>query len=156
MTSYSGLIKRIQELQANYREAIQPPCPPAQLDLLKRRLREELGFELPAAYEEFLLISNGLDWNGMVLFSAGYEMMAGEEYCDIQDMMFPNLVLHEGGRLESKLLLGDSGMDFYIHDFEDGHAAIIDSIGRHEYETFPSVYELLDSVLRNSLKNFDD
>jgi hypothetical protein len=120
---------------------------------LKQRVREKLGCELPRDYEEFLSLSNGLEWNSMYFYSAGYDLVANVKHQDILELVGANLDFREFEYFRTKLLLGEGGTDFYIYDLDDGHTAMIDrGGGPPEYETFSSVAELLEAAMLKSIR----
>src|SRR5918992_2326557 len=67
---YRHLLNSVTEDQRRFRCEPQPPCTDTQLERLAERAMAELAAQLPEAYQDFLRLSNGLDWNGVVVFAS--------------------------------------------------------------------------------------
>ena len=67
-------------------------------------------------------------------------------------MVESNLAFRENAELKRFLVFGESGMDLYVQDLEEGAYGIIDSISLDRFETYNSFHEMLATILRARLE----
>ncbi len=66
---WKDLPLKIQEIEAKYGNGIQSPADANAIRQMVHKVREELDCsKLPAGYLEFLKVTNGLDFNGLVIY----------------------------------------------------------------------------------------
>ncbi|MBD2633716.1 MULTISPECIES: YrhA family protein [Aphanizomenon] len=70
MTCYHQLLETIAQEHQKFQQSMQPPCNPQKLIQLKEKVENQLNCTLPDGYIEFLSITNGLDWNGLLIFAS--------------------------------------------------------------------------------------
>src|SRR5688572_29761582 len=74
---YRQLLAEVRTEQARYGGHRQPPCTEERLALLRRRVREELGAELPDEYAAFLREQDGLNYNGLFIYASETRPIVG-------------------------------------------------------------------------------
>jgi hypothetical protein len=115
VTSMDDLLRRIQADQRKHGDAIRPAAGDAQIARLKRLAREVFAADLPDGYLDFLRRSDGLDYNGVVIYgcAASPEQPAGNFW---QDFVAANQAWRDNPANAALLIFGDSDMDLYAFD----------------------------------------
>ena len=149
---YQELLKRVEEEQRRFGSALQPPAAEEQIQRLLDRAREELHTEPPAEYLDFLRLTNGLDWNGVVIYASETVPIVGHPDRHISDLLEMNLNYRDDPRFEDLLVLGSNGMDIYAYRISKGIYEIIDEVPHELVETIPTFDELMTKILTRSLQ----
>ncbi|HEX2271580.1 MAG TPA: YrhA family protein, partial [Pyrinomonadaceae bacterium] len=87
---YQQLLARVAEEKRRFGSAPQPPATEEQLQRLVEDSRRELHTALPDDYLDFLRISNGVDWNGVVIYGAGRNPIGNHPDRSIADLVEMN------------------------------------------------------------------
>src|SRR5918994_7425026 len=74
---YKDLLREIARKRAKYSQSMQPPCADEKLDQLKGRALDELSAAPPDEYIGFLKTTNGLDWNGLLIYACETSPISG-------------------------------------------------------------------------------
>jgi hypothetical protein len=148
---YRNLLNRVTEEQRQFRCEPQPPCTEAQLEQLAERAMAELATELPAEYREFLRLTNGLDWNGVVIFASERTPITSYPDRFIYGFVEMNLIFREAD--DSRFLVfGSDGMDVYTYDQSTSAYEIHDQVSRDLIDTVPSFDALITKALTRCLQ----
>jgi hypothetical protein len=144
------LLAQVHADQRKYGDAIRPPATPAALAALRARARSLLGTELPPEYIEFLQRSDGLDFNGLVVYdSASTPEQPSNGFW--QGLVAANQAWRDNPARRELLVLADSDMDLYALHLPSQTWRRIDKIGSDRFEEFPSFGAMLDAALRSRL-----
>jgi hypothetical protein len=148
---YRSLLDRVTAEQHRFRCEPQPPCTEIQLDRLGESVLAELAAQLPEGYKEFLRLSNGLDWNGVVIFAS--ERIQITSYPDrfISGFVEMNLIYREADSSRS-LVFGSDGMDVYTYNQSTSSYEIHDAVSDDLIEALPSFDALIVKALTRSLQ----
>jgi hypothetical protein len=146
------LVERLAEEHSRFGSAVQPPCSDEQIQLLIQRARTELGAVLPIEYLGFLGLTNGLDWNGVVVYAAETVPLVGHSDRSISGVVEANLGFRDDVRFQDLLVLGSNGMDLYTVRLSTGVCAIYDEIPHELLEQLDTCDELLARALTRSLQ----
>lgn len=147
----ADLITRINEDKARAQEHVRAGASAAQLATLKGQSLQVLGIEPPAQYLDFLRLSNGLDYNGLVVYdcaSTPEQRSAGGFW---QGLVATNLHWRDSAALRHLLVLADSDMDVFALDPADGRFHQIDKVGKDSMASFDSFNEMMEEVLAQRL-----
>jgi hypothetical protein len=104
------------------------------------RVRDELRLPLPAEFEEFLLLTDGLNWNGLYL-------------CSCADLVESNLDHREVEGFEDVLVFGNDSLDLFAWRSSTGEFQLLDLVPRQRMATFPTFDALLSLALRRCLNS---
>ena len=148
---YRELLEQIQVKLQKRQTVPQPPCDEAQIERLREQARTELGDELPAAYLDFLRLSNGLDWNGLHFFAAETTQLRGKRPGMIEGFVPANLGYRDVEEMRSFLIFGVSGMELYVYDKKNRDYRIQDTVSMDTYETYSDFDSLMTEALRKRL-----
>ena len=147
---YTSLLTSVAEEQRRFRCEPQPPCTEVQIERLAERVRAELAAPLPEGYKDFLRLSNGLDWNGVVIFASERIPITSHPDRFIHGFVEMNLLYRDADRSRSLVFCSD-GMDIYTFDPLTDTYAIYDEVPHELIETLPSFDALMTKALTRCL-----
>lgn len=119
---------------------------------LIERARAELGAELPIEYLDFLRLTNGLDWNGVVLYATEAVPIVGHADRSIEGMVDANLDLRDDERFQDLLVLGSDGMNLYTCRISAPAYALYDEVPHQLVDSTDTCDGLLTRALMRSLE----
>lgn len=133
------------------KRVFRPPCSAAEIEDLVQRSTEELGAAPPAGYCEFLRRSDGIEYNGLMIYR-GLQPPDG-------DAWLPGFVEINRDRFrgdlkgfERTLVFGENSLGFHALDLDTG-VYRSESWGGHLVGEFKTFEELLDSALATVVKD---
>lgn len=115
--------------------------------MLKSAAAGQLSANIPADFLDFLALSSGTDFNGLVLCGADQSPDAPGAGGFWQGLVTANLVWREDGQHSCYIILGETGMDLLTVDLNGENATSRDRISDDEVERFPSVQALIEHYL---------
>lgn len=116
MQAYTELLKQVEQQASKYGEAMQPPATSAMLDKLKDDAKKELGADVPNDYLTFLSIMNGIDWNGMSIYSCADTISADSVRSHMPGFIETNLIHRDVVEKGQIIVLGEDSLDIYVYD----------------------------------------
>lgn len=145
------LLATIRAEQVQFRRRQQLPLSAEARAAFRERVAFTLSYELPAAYLDLLAVTDGLDWNGHVLYASETRLLDNDEL-DIQGLLEANVQLRLGYTPDKNFIyFGESGMDAYRHNLVENKFEISDRTSSTVFETFGTVEELFNRLLRGML-----
>jgi hypothetical protein len=127
-------------------EQIVTPATPIACLALATRVQTDLGLSVPAAFLAFLQRSDGLDFNGLVLYGTG-----GTTDQRTPDLLAANAHWRANPAMHDWLVLGDNDTDLLAWHQPTGTCGRLDRVGLQQTETFPDVATMLERVLTERL-----
>ena len=152
---YRDLLRHIAVEQRSIDGAAQSPCSEGQLDRLKRRAHLELGTELPADYVDFLAHTDGLDWNGVVLYASEPSAIVGHPDRSIAGVVEMNLSFRDDRRFDDLLVLGSDGIDIYTYRASTGAYDVYDEVPHELVAEGLSFEDMMTRALTRSIDRRD-
>lgn len=149
---YQQLLARVAEEKRRFGSAPQPPASEDQIQRVVENSRRDLHTDLPDDYLNFLRLSNGVDWNGVVIYGAGRNPIGNHADRSIADIVEMNLNYRDDSRFRDLLVLGSNGMDIYTYRISTDHYEIYDEVPHELIESFPTFDELMSKALTRSLQ----
>jgi len=145
------LLEDLRKEMARFGRALQPPCPPAALERLRARVRAELKSELPEESAEFLAVTNGLDYDGVVFYGSEKLPIAG--YADrlIEGLVEANLLKRDVERAKRFLIFGTDGEVLFVRDLHTGAYKALDAVALDDEESYESFEALLSGAVEPHL-----
>jgi hypothetical protein len=122
-----------------------------QVDRLRKAALAAFGVELPDEYLAFLVRSNGLDYNGLVIYDCESSPEHRSSGAFWQGFVSANLIWRDNPANESLLVFGDSDMELYAYDLRSRSYCSVDKVAHDRVETYPSFGEMIDQALRSRL-----
>jgi hypothetical protein len=144
------LLEMIHAEQRNCGESVRPPARPEDIRTLTDQARLLLGAKLPQGYLDFLASSDGLDYDGLVI----YDSVSSPEQRTQgfwQGFVSANLSWRDNPANRELLIFGDSDMDLYVQHINSGTFRRIDKIAHDRVEVFPSFEAMLEAALRTRM-----
>jgi len=147
----------IQAEQVQFNRRQQPPLSEVAQETFRRRVASILSYELPQSYLDILASTDGLSWNGAVLYASETRLRDNDEL-DIQGLLEANIQLRLAYTPDKDFIyFAESGMDAYRHNLVAGKFEISDRVvGDSVFETFDTAEELFQQLLTNMLNVGDD
>lgn len=136
----------IQADQHQAGEAVRPPAGSAATARLISEARAKLGVDVPEGYLAFLRASDGIDYNGLVFYSAA-DTLETAEGGFWQGLVAANLTWRDDPANNSLLVLGDSDLDVFVWTPATATFAQMDRIGRDRMIPYSSCAAMIDAVL---------
>lgn len=132
-------------------EAVQPPAASIAIEIAQAKIKLDFDAELPDDFISFLKITNGIDFNGAVLYGVGQtdtERGPGEFW---QGIVETNTLWREGGEWSDVLIIGETDMDLFAVDLNGLCPHLQDKVGGDVIEEFVSVAEGIETIFRARL-----
>jgi hypothetical protein len=149
---YEQLLSRVAEEKRQFGSAPQPPATEEQIQRVVENASRELRTVLPVEYLNVLRLSNGLDWNGVVIYGADNNPIASHPDRSIADIVEMNLTYRDNPRYGDLLVFGSNGMDIYTCRISTDRYEIYDEVPLELIESFPTFDELMSKALTRSLQ----
>lgn len=152
-----NLLTAVRAEQKQFNRRQQPPLSEAAREAFRSRVAYTLSYELPQAYLDILTVTDGLDWNGAVLYASATRLRENDEL-DIQGMLEANIQLRLAYTPDKDFIyFAESGMDAYRHNLIADKFEISDRVvGDSVFGTFDTAEELFQQLFQNMLHVGDD
>jgi hypothetical protein len=141
------ILKLVQDDQRKWGDPVRPPATSTLLSELRVNARAQLGVELPDDYIRILQRSDGLEFNGFVLYDCA---STPEHRTDgfWQGLVVTNQIWRESSARRDFLIVADSDMDLYALHVPSQTWRRIDKIASDRFEVFDSCDTMLVAALR--------
>mgnify|MGYP001557784141 CR=1 FL=1 len=96
--------------------------------------------------------TNGLDWNGVVIYASDTVPIVGHPDRHIPDLVEINLNYRDDPRFADLLVIGSNGMDIYTYRISKGVYEVYDEVPHELVDTVPTFDELTAKALSRSLQ----
>ena len=130
---------------------LQPGCTSNQIDQLVKRVRETLGTTLPEGYIEFLSYTNGLMYNGLMIYASQETVLQGGQDVCIWGIVEANLLHRSDPFFNDFLVFGQGNMDYYALYLPDNSYRIIDRVPGNVIDILPSFDDLMIRAIQDNL-----
>ncbi|WP_266160884.1 YrhA family protein [Dyella silvatica] len=150
---YLDLLKQLEAEQRKYGDALPPAATEIQIAELQQAAQREFALDLPQGYLAFLRLSNGLEWDGVCIFSSSKTTYAGHPERTFFDLVEHNIYFRDPLDMRDYLLLGSDDMDVYVYHLPTGMFEVRDRVPFDNlYASFKTFDELAVHALKRSLK----
>jgi hypothetical protein len=130
--------------QANEQFGYKNPsgCDVKNISEIEMRCTNLLGQEIDPGYVELLLLSNGFEFNGFIIYSNGQVSQENNSFTG--DFIEENLDLRNmNDGMKFKQIFGESDMDYYAKDMMTGEFQILSKYSNEVIKEFSSFEELI-------------
>jgi len=148
---YKCLLMEIDRDIRTMGRTLQPGCTSNQIDQLVKRVREMLGTTLPEDYIQFLSYTNGLMYNGLMIYSSQETVLQGRLDVCIWGIVEANLLHRSNPFFNDFLVFGQGNMDYYALYLPDNSYRIIDRVPGNVIDTLRSFEDLLVRAIADNL-----
>ncbi len=151
-----NLLVAVLDRLAQYEVASQPSLSEEAREAFKSRVAYTLSYKLPQAYLDILSETDGLDWNGVVLYAS--ETRLHDDELSIQGLLEANIQLRLAYTPDKSFIyFAESGMDAYRHNLVADKFEISDRVaGDSVFATFDTAEQLFQQLFANMLNVGDD
>jgi SMI1 / KNR4 family. len=148
---YKCLLMEIDRDIRTMGRTLQPGCTSNQIDQLVKSVREMLGTTLPEDYIQFLSYTNGLMYNGLMIYSSQETVLQGRPDVCIWGIVEANLLHRSDPFFNDFLVFGQGNMDYYALYLPDNSYRIIDRVPGNVIDTLRSFEDLLVRAIADNL-----
>jgi len=148
---FNDYLKTIAARMKSYGEHMQPSCSDVDLISLKLRAKQKLGSEIPNGYEQFLKETNGLDWNGLVIYGSERRPIVGYSDRILEGFVEANLDFRDFDPFSDFLIFADDGVALFTYHIKHDKYEIILRVGLSLLESFDTFDKLLSKALSGRL-----
>lgn len=146
------LLTAVRAEQQQFKRRQQPPLLKEKLEAFKNRVDYTLFYTLPQAYLDILAITDGLEWNGIVLYASETRIRDNGKL-DIQGMLEVNMQLRLAYAPDKDFVyFAESGLDAFRHNLATNKYEVSDRVvGTSVYEVFDTADALFQRILEKML-----
>ncbi|MDP5277803.1 YrhA family protein [Sphingomonas sp. DG1-23] len=142
-----AVIMAARDAQVAIGETVQAGADEARIGVLRGALQREFGATLPEDYAALLRRSDGVDFDGLVLYGSAQSEANPGPGGFWQGLVAANKLWREGPGHARYLVLGETDIDLFTVDLDGSNPVLRDKVSSDVNETFPSV----DAALRRLL-----
>jgi hypothetical protein len=142
-----GTILAAREAQVAVGEAVQPAANEAHIAAARATLRTEFDAILPDDYVALLRRSDGVDFDGLVLYGSWQSSERRGAGGFWQGLVAANRLWRQGPGHEGYLVLGETDIDLFTVDLNGTNPVLRDKVSSDINETFGSVAEGIERLL---------
>ena len=146
---YQTFLEEIARQMEEDGEQLQPACSPESLKQLASTAQTVFSRGLPTEYTNFLSITDGLDWNGLVIYASATTPMPGHDDEFIQGFIEANLLWRDYKPNENFLIFGESGLSKYVYNIAASEYQVIDRPSMDVIGSVASFDELIAEALKS-------
>jgi hypothetical protein len=146
---YQELLKDAKKLMVSCGRHPQPPCSGPAVERLRARAHAELGAAIPDAYAAFLELTNGFEWNGLVVYASETTPMTGYADRFIQGLVEANGIWREYEPHRELLIFGDGDISLYAFNIRLSEYQILD----RQSDTLLSVVGSFEALVARALED---
>ena len=114
---------------------------------MRAELKAAFGATLPDDYAALLRRSDGVDFDGLVLYGSWQSEATPGRAGFWQGLVAANKLWREGPGHERYLLLGETDIDLFTVDLDGSNPVLRDKVSSDVNETFPSVAAAIQRLL---------
>lgn len=142
-----AVIVAARDAQVAVGEQVQAGADEARIATLRAALQREFGATLPDDYAALLRRSDGVDFDGLVLYGSWQSEATPGPAGFWQGVVAANRLWRQGPGHEKYLVLGETDIDLFTVDLDGTNPVLRDKVSSDVNETFPSVSAALQRLL---------
>lgn len=139
---YKQYLQEVENQARMYGEQMQPPATETALASLSDRAQAQLSAQVPPEYKKFLRAMDGLNWNGLFIYSSH----------DTDDykhgFVESNLDWRSYEINEDFLYFADADINLYVYSIRDEEYQILDRPSMDVYGSFKTFDEMITEALK--------
>ena len=142
-----AVIVAARDAQVAVGEIVQSGADEARIAALRAALQREFGATLPEDYAALLRRSDGVDFDGLVLYGSWQSEVTPGPGGFWQGLVAANKLWREGPGHEAYLILGETDIDLFTVGLDGSNPVLRDKVSSDVNETFPSVGAAIQRLL---------
>ncbi|MDT8759076.1 SMI1/KNR4 family protein [Sphingomonas psychrotolerans] len=142
-----AVIVAARDAQVAVGETVQARADESRIAALRAALQREFGATLPDDYAALLRRSDGVDFDGLVLYGSWQSEAAPGPAGFWQGLVAANRLWREGPGHDGYLVLGETDIDLFTVDLDGTNPVLRDKVSGDLNETFPSVTAAIRRLL---------
>jgi hypothetical protein len=142
-----AVIVAARDAQVAVGEAVQAGADEARIAALRAALQRDFGAALPEDYAALLRRSDGVDFDGLVLYGSWQSEAAPGPAGFWQGLVAANRLWRQGPGHEAYLVLGETDIDLFTVNLDGSNPVLRDKVSGDVNETFPSVAAAIKRLL---------
>ncbi|HDR7324336.1 SMI1/KNR4 family protein [Bacillus toyonensis] len=148
---WKNLILEIEKIEKSFNDKLSTPATDSEVQKLREHAKEKFNVDLPSAYEEFLKIINGLDFNGLVLYGVDSPLLETEKDEQICGFIDTNEIWYENEFQKEYLFFGDSNIAWFCKNLSDSTYLELDKPSGTVMNTYNDFNTMLGEALKTAL-----
>jgi hypothetical protein len=148
---YQTFLEEITRQMEEDGDQMQPACSPESLKQLEATAQAIFSRGLPVEYFRFLSLTNGLDWNGLMIYASATTPIVKHDEAFIHGLIEANLLWRDYKPNEKFLIFGESGLSKYVYAIASSEYQVIDRSSMDAVKSVASFDELMAEALENHL-----
>lgn len=150
--TYQNLLHEVSKQIASWGDTLEGPISRKELNKLNSDILVNYCIPLPDDFIEFLNITNGLEFNGLIIFGSKNITVADPFKSELLEA---NITFHEveSYDLRKLLLIGETSSSVLTYDHNSNSYQLRDRIALDRLEEFSTFKELLAGELEKVISN---
>ena len=113
--------------------------------------KAELNVDLPNDYANILVLVNGLEFNGFILYGIDESLLNKQPNQSINGLIEYNKIWYENEWQKKYIFIGESNISWYVYDFAECKYVELDNPSGRENEVFSSLEYMVEKILSDAL-----
>lgn len=120
--------------------------------LFNNAVSEKFQYSLPSEYLDFLMIMNGFDFNGAIIYGVDIELVNVNPNHEISGFMSYNETWYENEWLRQYIFFGEGEMNWYVFNLSNNQFQLLDKPSGSLIEVFSTFNALIDYIFEEVLR----
>jgi len=142
---YQQYLQEVENQTKMYSEQMQPPATETALADLSARALAELSAVVPQEYKDFLRVTDGLNWNGLFIYSSHNTDDYKHGFVD------SNLDWRSYEINDDFVYFGNADINLYVYSIRDSEYQMLDRPSMDVYGSFRTFDEMLTEALKRCI-----
>lgn len=121
---------------------------------IKKFLNEaqlKLGYTLPEEYLNFLKETNGVEFNGVIMYGIDQELLEHQMNSEVDGFIDLNEIWNEVDEKKQYIYFADKDISWYCYDLFNKKYVELDKPSGEHVKDYSDFYLMLDEILRSML-----
>ncbi|ANC78753.1 SMI1 / KNR4 family protein [Fictibacillus phosphorivorans] len=152
MSHWKDLLLEIKKIEEKYESSLRNPACDSEIMKMKNNVEQNLiSVALPSSYIKFLQTTNGLDFNGLVIYGVDQVFLEKKKAIDFQGFIETNNLWHENDWQKQYIFYGDSNTAWYGYDQVENKYVELDKPSGTLIQSFESFDSMLSCAFETIL-----
>lgn len=126
-------------------------CSLKELDIFSKKVKEKLKNNLPNEYIDFLSITNGIEYNGLIIYGVDKSIVDKAGKQNVTGYIESNLIWYENEHQKEYMFFGDGNISWYCYDINKNLYVELDKPSGELVQEFSSFDDMIENALEISL-----